>query len=134
MPRIKNKTTQNLCFVGPDGSCVAIKPEKSGTVSDALWDHNKDKLCVQALLEARGVLVINEPDTAAIAPSAPSPDAEANAWVAMHWKKAKKLIDSETDTSPLYKLLEDEERPKIKNMLETRIEELEVEPQELDTF
>ena len=43
----------------------------------------------------------------------------------MHWRTAEKLIAEETNTDHLYKLLENEERPKFKSMLSERIEALE---------
>ena len=136
MPTIKNKTKQILCLTGKGGECVKIAANGGvAIVSDALWANNSRQECVQALLDDHTVLVLNEakpaPGTEPVA--TPSPVAipseadEEKDWSAIHWKKAKKLIDAEEDTTTLYALLEDEERPKIKSMLEERIGELEVQ-------
>lgn len=136
MPTIKNKTKQILCLTGKGGECVKISRDGVAIVSDALWANNSRQECVQAMLADRSVIVLNDakpapgteptatPSPVAVAPVVPEADDE-NDWSAMHWKKAKKMIDAEKDTTVLYALLEDEERPKIKAMLEARIGELE---------
>jgi hypothetical protein len=138
MPTIKNKTTQLICLTSRGGDCIAIDPDSSKQIPAELWADNKDMDCIQSMLDDRRILVINqaEPPSTAPAPVAEAPPAPAPApapepedipgdWSKVHWRKAKRIITAADDTAPLYKLLENEDRAKIKSMLEARIEELE---------
>lgn len=142
MPTIKNKTNQILCLTDKGGICVPIKPDHSKQITKAMWDANKDMLPVKYMLENRQVLVINEAeppssrpapvaleDTKPIERTAPDPEPTekdpASDWSQVHWRTARKLIAEETNIESLSKLLEGEERPGVKTMLEERIAELE---------
>lgn len=136
MPTIKNKTKQILCLTGKGGECVKIPRDGTAIVTAELWANNSRQECVQAMLADRTVIVLNEAKpapgtepTATPSPvaAAPEADGESEDWSSIHWKKAKKLIDAEEDAPTLYELLKDEERPKIKEMLEERIGELEAQ-------
>lgn len=149
MPTIKNKTNQIICLTDKGGNCVAIRPDESKQITKEMWDANKDMLPVKYMLENRQLLVINEAeppasrpapvavpvavpveDTKPIERAAPEPEpaaepSETVSFADLHWRTAKKLIAQETNVATLTKLLEGEERPSVKTMLEQRIQELE---------
>lgn len=140
MPTIKNKTNQILCLTDKGGTCVPIRPDESKQVTKAMWDANRSMLPVKYMLENRQLLVINEAeppasrpapvavpaeDTAPIERVAHPPEDVSSDFSQVHWRTAKKLIAQETNVATLSKLLEGEERPSVKTMLEQRIQELE---------
>lgn len=132
MPTIKNKTTQLICLTSSGGDCIAIDPDSSEQVPAELWADNQDMDCIRSMLDDRRLLVIHDPQDRAPEPVAaprPKPTAEPEDipgdWSKVHWRKAKRIITAADDVAPLYKLLETEDRAKIRSMLEARIEELE---------
>ena len=132
MPTIKNKTTQLICLTSRGGVCIAIDPDSSEQVPAELWADNQDMDCIRSMLDDRRLLVIYDPQDRAPEPVAaprPKPTAEPEDipgdWSKVHWRKAKRIITAADDVAPLYKLLETEDRAKIRSMLEARIEELE---------
>jgi hypothetical protein len=133
-PQVKNKTKQTICLTGPSkgtatgGVAFPIKPGQSKRVPRLIWDHCLNKRHVQAMLNEGGLVEIHEPKARESAPAPkPEPAADDGAgkpFADMHWKQAKKHIEASDDSDYLLGLLEGEDRKKVKEMLEQRLEEL----------
>jgi len=132
MPLIKNKTKQVICLTGPSGGSAAggqvfpIKPAQTRTVPDDVWANATRHKSVKALVESGGLLKIHVPSERPAPAKAEASEAvdEDKPFAEMHWRQAKKYIEGSSDADHLKGLLEGEERKKVKEMLEERIEKL----------
>jgi len=141
MPLIKNKTKQVIALTGSaagtptGGLAFPIKPDQTRRVPDEIWANSIRKPSVQSMVDSGGLLEIHEPKERPLRKSEPNHEGGYRTEAAdatkekpfskKHWRECKKVIQAETDAGQLRGLLEDEERPKVKEILQARIEELE---------
>jgi len=137
MPLIKNKTKQVIALTGSaagtptGGLAFPIKPDQTRRVPDEIWANSIRKPSVQSMVDSGGLLEIHEPKERPLRKSEGGYRTEAadatkeKPFSKKHWRECKKVIQAETDAGQLRGLLEDEERPKVKEILQARIEELE---------